>query len=155
MAGNQHDTKNREAFLIAKQNLRLRKILDTIFHKEPLACMIGNRHDIKMPTQHLCKPWYVFLFLISGQVPARMVLYMLSWSGFLVSFMMRTDINIAIVAMVADPKQAKHDNSSSGEQYCYTADRMQERTDTLVRKLFKIFPYYFVPNYFLTFYRYY
>lgn len=33
-------------------------------------------------------------------VPARFVLYFLSWSGFLVSFMMRNDINFALVAMV-------------------------------------------------------
>lgn len=33
-------------------------------------------------------------------MPARLVLYFLSWSGFLVSFMMRNDINIAIVSMV-------------------------------------------------------
>ncbi|XP_059613041.1 vesicular glutamate transporter 2 [Phlebotomus argentipes] len=34
-------------------------------------------------------------------IPARVVLYFLSWSGFLVSFVMRNDINIAIVEMVA------------------------------------------------------
>jgi hypothetical protein len=33
-------------------------------------------------------------------VPARLVLYFLSWSGFLVSFMMRNDINFALVVMV-------------------------------------------------------
>lgn len=35
-------------------------------------------------------------------IPARLVLYFLSWSGFLVSFMMRNDINFAIVVMVKD-----------------------------------------------------
>lgn len=35
-----------------------------------------------------------------SNVPARLVLYFLSWSGFLVSFMMRNDINFAIVVMV-------------------------------------------------------
>lgn len=34
------------------------------------------------------------------EVPARLVLYFLSWSGFLVSFMMRNDINFALVVMV-------------------------------------------------------
>lgn len=64
------------------------------------------------------------LYRIFGQVPARMVLYMLSWSGFLVSFMMRTDINIAIVAMVDQPSAA-HDNETNhtgtynNEQVCY------------------------------------
>lgn len=51
--------------------------------------------------------------LICGHVPARMVLYMLSWSGFLVSFMMRTDINLAIVAMVEEPLQNAAGNISS------------------------------------------
>uniref|UniRef100_A0A1B0DEL4 Major facilitator superfamily (MFS) profile domain-containing protein n=1 Tax=Phlebotomus papatasi TaxID=29031 RepID=A0A1B0DEL4_PHLPP len=36
-------------------------------------------------------------------IPARVVLYLLSWSGFLVSFVMRNDINIAIVEMVSPP----------------------------------------------------
>lgn len=35
-----------------------------------------------------------------SRIPARLVLYFLSWSGFLVSFMMRNDINIALVSMV-------------------------------------------------------
>uniref|UniRef100_A0A1L8DEK6 Putative permease of the major facilitator superfamily protein n=1 Tax=Nyssomyia neivai TaxID=330878 RepID=A0A1L8DEK6_9DIPT len=35
-------------------------------------------------------------------IPARVILYLLSWSGFLVSFMMRNDINIAIVEMTAN-----------------------------------------------------
>lgn len=37
---------------------------------------------------------------IQDRIPARLVLYFLSWSGFLVSFMMRNDINFALVAMV-------------------------------------------------------
>ncbi|KAK9872866.1 hypothetical protein WA026_019653 [Henosepilachna vigintioctopunctata] len=59
------------------------------------------------------------IYRIFGQVPARLVLYMLSWSGFLVSFMMRTDINLTIVAMVADPP--KHSMNISHE-YCYSND---------------------------------
>ncbi|XP_058813250.1 sialin [Topomyia yanbarensis] len=39
---------------------------------------------------------------ITDRIPARLVLYFLSWSGFLVSFMMRNDINFALVAMVRD-----------------------------------------------------
>lgn len=38
-------------------------------------------------------------FFFLAKVPARLVLYFLSWSGFLVSFMMRNDMNFAIVAM--------------------------------------------------------
>ncbi|KAF2897077.1 hypothetical protein ILUMI_09104 [Ignelater luminosus] len=67
-----------------------------------------------------------------GQVPARFVLYLLSWSGFLVSFMMRTDINLAIVAMVEDPELPDVGNSSN-EQYCYvkdiSPDNVEQRVD--------------------------
>ncbi|GAB0088565.1 Major facilitator superfamily [Sergentomyia squamirostris] len=43
-------------------------------------------------------------------IPCRVVLYLLSWSGFLVSFVMRNDINIAIVEMVVQPNApAKED----------------------------------------------
>ncbi|XP_021712262.1 sialin-like, partial [Aedes aegypti] len=41
----------------------------------------------------------IFLYLPTDRIPARLVLYFLSWSGFLVSFMMRNDINFALVAM--------------------------------------------------------
>ncbi|XP_055596408.1 sialin [Uranotaenia lowii] len=40
--------------------------------------------------------------IYNDRIPARLVLYFLSWSGFLVSFMMRNDINFALVAMVRD-----------------------------------------------------
>ncbi|KAH0998570.1 sialin isoform X1 [Dendroctonus ponderosae] len=58
------------------------------------------------------------VYRIFGQVPARLVLYLLSWSGFLVSFMMRNDINLAIVAMVAEPP---HTANSSAE-YCFVVE---------------------------------
>lgn len=48
---------------------------------------------------------------ITDYIPARLVLYFLSWSGFLVSFMMRNDINFALVAMVKDTNT----NSSSND----------------------------------------
>lgn len=35
-------------------------------------------------------------------IPARVILYFLSWSGFVVSFMMRNDINFALTAMCSD-----------------------------------------------------
>lgn len=50
-------------------------------------------------------------------MPARVVLYFLSWSGFLVSFMMRNDINIAMVSMVksttneTNPENETHPNN--------------------------------------------
>lgn len=54
-------------------------------------------------------------------VPARVVLYMLSFSGFTVSFMMRNDINIAMVAMVKPPATTPNDsNLAMTSQYCYT-----------------------------------
>lgn len=53
-------------------------------------------------------------------VPARVVLYMLSFSGFLVSFMMRTDINIAIVAMVKMSPLSSTDNNVTVTTHCYS-----------------------------------
>ncbi|KAJ6641246.1 Sialin [Pseudolycoriella hygida] len=49
---------------------------------------------------------------ISDRIPARLVLYFLSWSGFLVSFMMRNDINFALVAMVRSPKSSNSSTES-------------------------------------------
>ncbi|XP_055642163.1 sialin [Toxorhynchites rutilus septentrionalis] len=55
------------------------------------------------------------LRMITDRIPARLVLYFLSWSGFLVSFMMRNDINFALVAMVRDnnPNSSSNDNCVS------------------------------------------
>ncbi|KAK9504843.1 hypothetical protein O3M35_009022 [Rhynocoris fuscipes] len=54
-------------------------------------------------------------------IPARAVLYLLSFTGFLVSFMMRTDINIAMVAMVEiPPPPSLEPNTTVTEPlYCY------------------------------------
>lgn len=52
-------------------------------------------------------------------IPARAVLYLLSFSGFLVSFMMRTDINIAMVAM-AKMRLRSENSSNITELTCYT-----------------------------------
>lgn len=69
-------------------------------------------------------------------VPARLVLYMLSWSGFLVSFMMRTDINLAIVAMVESPTVPDEGNGSFVEEmYCYDIEQAQNTTEQLVSTL--------------------
>ncbi|KAI4498131.1 hypothetical protein M0802_006617 [Mischocyttarus mexicanus] len=54
---------------------------------------------------------------LGDMVPARVVLYMLSFSGFLVSFMMRTDINLAMVAM-AKPTTS-NDTVTETSHYCY------------------------------------
>ncbi|XP_073992750.1 major Facilitator Superfamily Transporter 17 [Rhodnius prolixus] len=53
-------------------------------------------------------------------LPARVILYLLSFTGFLVSFMMRTDINIAMVAMVEIPPPSIEPNTTISEPlYCY------------------------------------
>ncbi|XP_076257197.1 major Facilitator Superfamily Transporter 17 [Rhynchophorus ferrugineus] len=62
------------------------------------------------------------IYRIFGQVPARLVLYLLSWSGFLVSFMMRNDINLAIVAMVKEPTLADTNSTQESNQQCYTVE---------------------------------
>lgn len=51
-------------------------------------------------TQYIIYKFILFFHLNLDRIPARLVLYFLSWSGFLVSFMMRNDINFAIVEMV-------------------------------------------------------
>lgn len=63
-------------------------------------------------------------------MPARVVLYILSFTGFLVSFMMRTDINLAIVVMARMPP--RNLSSSSDEPlYCYT-NQVDEQNETSV-----------------------
>lgn len=57
----------------------------------------------------------VFMFsnnLIADKIPARLVLYFLSWSGFLVSFMMRNDMNFALVAMISNGNETLTENQS-------------------------------------------
>ncbi|EDV98871.1 vesicular glutamate transporter 3 isoform X1 [Drosophila grimshawi] len=49
---------------------------------------------------------------LGDKIPARLVLYFLSWSGFLVSFMMRNDMNFALVAMIRNGTETQQDNSS-------------------------------------------
>jgi len=53
-------------------------------------------------------------------IPARAVLYLMSFSGFLVSFMMRTDINIAMVAMAKMRVPSENSSNLTG-LYCYTS----------------------------------
>ncbi|XP_017771579.1 PREDICTED: sialin [Nicrophorus vespilloides] len=77
------------------------------------------------PDQSKCLVYRIF-----GQVPARLVLYMLSWSGFLVSFMMRTDINMAIVAMVEEP-EVKYLNQT--DQYCYDVQLQQQNEGVTIK----------------------
>lgn len=63
-------------------------------------------------------------------VPARVVLYMLSFSGFLVSFMMRTDINIAMVAMAKLPSMSN--NETAVTSHCYTIPNASYAENTTV-----------------------
>lgn len=69
-------------------------------------------------------------------VPARVVLYMLSFSGFLVSFMMRTDINIAIVAMVKLPSTPTN-STEAQEKYCFVppTSNVSEQPDVNITSL--------------------
>lgn len=60
-------------------------------------------------------------------VPARVVLYMLSMSGFLVSFMMRTDINIAMVAMAKTRDPALGVDT---DKYCYATPNLTSGNST-------------------------
>lgn len=78
---------------------------------------------------------------IPGPIPARLVLYFLSWSGFLVSFMLRTDINLAIVAMVKTNPQVY--NSTSPDT-CVDPSTMLEQNGTVSLK--KISPSIFFKN---------
>lgn len=79
------------------------------------------------------KRWHYFDSATADAVPARVVLYLLSFTGFLVSFMMRTDINIAIVAMVKLPPP-KVPNNTSGDSplICYnpSANSTMEEDNT-------------------------
>ncbi|KAG8266847.1 hypothetical protein J6590_062982 [Homalodisca vitripennis] len=70
---------------------------------------LGRAEKNNVPT--LKQPKYCFRSL-QGAVPARVVLYLLSFSGFLIAFMMRTDINIAIVAMVKLANPSNNQNST-------------------------------------------
>ncbi|KAJ8985189.1 hypothetical protein NQ317_018218 [Molorchus minor] len=70
------------------------------------------------------------IYRIFGQVPARLVLYLLSWSGFLVSFMMRNDINLAIVAMVEQPERTV---TNASNEYCYVIEESSNNTAPVVR----------------------
>ncbi|XP_032686998.1 sialin-like isoform X1 [Odontomachus brunneus] len=65
---------------------------------------------------------------LGDMIPARVVLYLLSFSGFLVSFMMRTDINIAMVAMVKLPSTS--DNDVAVTSHCYTMTNASHTENT-------------------------
>ncbi|CAH0391443.1 unnamed protein product [Bemisia tabaci] len=73
---------------------------------------------------------------LQDMVPARVVLYMLSFSGFLVSFMMRTDINIAIVAMVKLPSTPTN-STEAQEKYCFVppTSNVSEQPDVNITSL--------------------
>ncbi|XP_023166707.1 uncharacterized transporter slc-17.2 isoform X2 [Drosophila hydei] len=49
---------------------------------------------------------------IGDKISARLVLYFLSWSGFLVSFMMRNDMNFALVAMISNGNETQKENEN-------------------------------------------
>ncbi|XP_075157186.1 major Facilitator Superfamily Transporter 17 [Haematobia irritans] len=51
---------------------------------------------------------------LNAKVPARLVLYMLSWTGFLVSFMMRNDMHLAIVSMTTPATNVALSSTNAG-----------------------------------------
>jgi MFS family permease len=59
---------------------------------------------------------------LQARIPARAILYLLSFSGFLVSFVMRNDINLAIIAMVRHPPRNITANNTEVVLYCYNPD---------------------------------
>ncbi|KAL6435091.1 hypothetical protein ACFW04_005295 [Cataglyphis niger] len=67
---------------------------------------------------------------LGDMIPARVVLYMLSFSGFLVSFMMRTDINIAMVAMAKIPSTSNE--TIAVTSHCYTMSNVSHMENTSV-----------------------
>ncbi|KAM0727450.1 Sialin [Formica fusca] len=67
---------------------------------------------------------------LGDMIPARVVLYMLSFSGFLVSFMMRTDINIAMVAMAKIPSTSNE--TIAVTSHCYTMSNASHVENTSV-----------------------
>jgi hypothetical protein len=69
---------------------------------------------------------------VSDMVPARVVLYFLSFSGFLVNVMMRTDINIAMLAMARlQPPSPSATNGSSTPMYCFDTANTTDELDTV------------------------
>lgn len=66
------------------------------------------------------------LRLVNDRIPARLVLYFLSWSGFLVSFMMRNDINFALVAMVSPDDNSTEVTSDGNDTATSTTRSMDE-----------------------------
>lgn len=73
-----------------------------------------------------------FFRWLRDAVAARIVLYFLSFTGFMVSFMMRTDINLAIVAMVKMPPPNPTENTTSDTPlYCYETGENNSTNVTL------------------------
>ncbi|XP_039148285.1 vesicular glutamate transporter 1 isoform X2 [Drosophila simulans] len=54
--------------------------------------------------------------VLRDKIPARLVLYFLSWSGFLVSFMMRNDMNFALVAMISNDNSTQNESLNKSQQ---------------------------------------
>ncbi|KAB0791165.1 hypothetical protein PPYR_02965 [Photinus pyralis] len=72
-----------------------------------------------------------FLHRLRDKIPARLVLYLLSWSGFMVSFIIRSDINLTILAMVKDRKVQAVQNKTE-ESFCYTIDPNVTESETVL-----------------------
>ncbi|KAG8266849.1 hypothetical protein J6590_062984 [Homalodisca vitripennis] len=78
---------------------------------------LGRTEENNVP--YLKQPKYR-LRSLQDAIQVRVVLYLLSFSGFLISFMMRTDINISIVAIVKLPTPSTNQNSTQDSPLvCY------------------------------------
>lgn len=70
---------------------------------------------------------------LGDMMPARVVLYILSFSGFTVSFMMRNDINIAMVAMVKPTSTSNTDVAMTSQQCYATSNATLANNSTPIR----------------------
>lgn len=124
------------------KNFILKQLQRQLFYDLSILLRMNKRHRgvkynllfmIYTFSNRFTKRWHYFDSATADAVPARVVLYLLSFTGFLVSFMMRTDINIAMVAMVKLPPP-KVSNNTSGDSplICYdlSANSSTEEDDT-------------------------
>lgn len=82
-------------------------------------------NDMTIPIANKC-----LLNRLRDKIPTRFVLYLLSMSGFMVSFIIRNDINLTILAMVKDKKRNLTVNSAT-TSHCYTIDKSSNATEVL------------------------
>ncbi|SPP81601.1 sialin isoform X1 [Drosophila guanche] len=75
--------------------------------------MYDSRDTYSIPQEELEARRVLRRWHFRDKIPARLVLYFLSWSGFLVSFMMRNDMNFALVAIYPNDNLNKNMTNTS------------------------------------------